>query len=109
MEAQTKFTFGAAHETSAIKALLSGSVHLAVLEGVDPSPNNVCAAGAVVCKSGVLPPAAGGHYCLLRLEIIPNYAKAADGSPRSASRLTIRSTHKAIGDGLVQALTAHLS
>ena len=65
-------------------------------------------AGAIVCKNGPAPPAAGGHYCLLRLEIIPNYAKAADGSLRAASRLTVRATHPAVAEGLAQAMTASL-
>ena len=107
-EAQTKFTFNGAHEPSAIKALLASALRLAPLEGVDPSPNNVCAAGAIACKSGVMPPAPGGHYALLRLEIIPNYAKAPDGSPRAASRLTCRATHAGIAESIVAALTAHL-
>jgi len=107
-EAQAKFTFNQAHEVGAIKQLLSAQVKLAILEGVDPSPNNICAAGAVVCKNGVMPPAAGGHHCLLRLEIIPNYAKAPDGTPRAASRLTVRSTHQAVAETLVAALTAYL-
>lgn len=106
-EAQSKFTFGAAHEVSAVKGLLAGC-RLAVLEGVDPSPTNLCCAGAINVKGTALPPAAGGQYCLLRLEIIPNYTKAADGSPRAASRLTVRATHPLIGEGLVNALTAFL-
>jgi len=109
IEAQAKFTFGQALEMSAVKALLATNLKLAVLEGVDPSPNNVCAAGAVLVKNGVAPPAPAGQYALLRLEIIPNYATGADGTPRAASRLTVRATHGAISEALVGALMAHLS
>lgn len=82
--------------------------HLAVLENVDPSPTNVCAAGALASKAGLVPPAAGSQYHLLRLEVIPNYAKAADGSPRAASRLTVRATHAALAESLVKSLGAQL-
>lgn len=87
---------------------MHSSLRVAVLDGVDPSPTNLCAAAALACKSGVTPPAPGGHYCLLRLEIVPNHATAADGSKRAASRLTVRATHAAIGEGIVQSLTAHM-
>jgi AP-2 complex subunit alpha len=107
-EAQSKFTFANAMDVAGVKALLSGSLRLAVLEGVDPSPTNVCAAAALATKSGVVPPAPGGHYCLLRHEIVPNHTNAADGSKRAASRLTVRATDMAIADGVMQSLTAQL-
>ncbi len=79
-----------------------------MLEGVDPSPTNVCAAAAFNCKGSATPPAAGSNYCLLRLEIIPNHAKAADGSPRAAARLTVRATHAGIAEGVKRVLAAAL-
>ena len=107
-ESQSKFTFASTFEPAQIKQLLSTSLKLAVLEGVDPSPNNLTAAAALACKGGVAPPSPGGHYCLLRLEIVPGHATAPDGTKRSASRLTVRSSSAPIGDGLMQALTAHI-
>ena len=107
-EAQAKITFNAAHEVGAIKAMLATHVKLAILEGVDPSPNNICAAGAIVCQRTPMPPAPGGHHCLLRIEIIPNYAKAPDGAPRAASRITVRSTSPDVAELLVGALATHL-
>ena len=108
-ESQSKFTFAASVETAAIKAVLGTNVRLAVLEGVDPSPTNLCAAGALACKGGATPPAPGGHFCLVRLEIVPNHTAGSDGMKRSASRLTVRATSATIGDGLVAALTAHIA
>ena len=109
-ECQTKFTFRRPGDHSAeIKALLSGVLRLAVLEGVDPSPTNICAAGALACKGGAAPPAPGGQYALLRLEIIPDYATGPDGAKRAASRLTVRATHAALAESLNQSLTAQLS
>lgn len=107
-ESQCKFTFATAHDMGAIDALLTG-LRLATLKGVDPSPNNICAAGALALKSGSMPPHAGGHYCLLRLEVIPNYTTAADGTSRAASRLTVRATHIGIAEGLSQCLHAQLA
>ncbi|KOO22777.1 conserved unknown protein [Chrysochromulina tobinii] len=107
-ETQARITFYAAHEVSTIKAMLMNYVKLAVLEGVDPSPNNICAAGAIVCLNAPMPPAPGSHHCLLRIEIIPGYAKAPDGSPRAASRITARSTSPEAAEMLVGALAAYL-
>lgn len=107
-ETQARITFNAAHEVSTIKAMLINYVKLAVLEGVDPSPNNICAAGAIVCLNAPMPPAPGSHHCLLRIEIIPGYAKAPDGSPRAASRITARSTSPEAAEMLVGALAAYL-
>jgi len=107
-ETQARITFNAAHEVSTIKAMLMNYVKLAVLEGVDPSPNNICAAGAIVCLNAPMPPAPGSHHCLLRIEIIPGYAKAPDGSPRAASRITARSTSPEAAEMLVGALAAYL-
>ena len=109
-EKQSKFTFGASGDPVApCKTLLSGTLHLAVLEGVDPSPTNICAAGALACKGGVAPPAPGGQYILLRLEIIPNYATGADGMKRAAARLTVRGSDALISESLNQALTTQWS
>ena len=55
-----------------------------------------------------MPPALGSHHCLLRNEIIPGYAKAQDGSPRAASRITARSTSPEAAEMLVGALAAYL-
>ena len=108
-EAQSKFTFKDVLDMSAVKGVLSNHIKLAVLEGVDPSPNNICAAGALNCKGAPAPPAAGAKYSLLRLEIIPDYAPGPDGSKRAASRLTVRATDQALADSINQSLTAHLS
>jgi hypothetical protein len=108
-ETQAKFTFAAPHDMGEIKRLLSDKFHLAVLEGVDPQPNNACAAAAFSCKGGAVPPAPGAHYCLMRLEIIPDYSTAPDGTKRAASRLTARGSHIGITDALNQSLTAQFS
>ena len=91
-----------------IKKTLGTALRIAVLEGVDPSPTNLCAAGALAAKGGAMPPAPGGHYCLLLLEIVPNHATGSDGSKRAASRLTVRATSASIGEPMMQALTAQM-
>jgi len=107
-ESQSKFTFESNTSTAQVKQMMANSLKVAVLDGVDPSPNNLCASAALACKGGVAPPSPGGHYCLLRLEIVPNHATAADGTKRAASRLTVRATSASIGDGIMQAITAHI-
>ena len=107
-ESQSKFTFANALDLPGLKNKLQASIHLGVLEGVDPSPSNICAAGALATKMGVAPPAPGGHFCLMRLEIVPDHATAPDGTKRAASRLTVRATNPAIAEGLMIDLAALL-
>ena len=57
---------------------------------------------------GIAPPAPGGHFCLMRLEIVPDHATAPDGTKRAASRLTVRATNPAIAEGLMIDLAALL-
>lgn len=37
-------------DTAAVRQGLSQKIHLAILEGVDPSPSNLCAAGLLALK-----------------------------------------------------------
>ena len=45
-----------------LESSLAEGLRLAVLEGIDPVPANVCAAGGLSVKSGALPPATGSTY-----------------------------------------------
>ena len=85
---------------------LSQKIHLAVLEGVDPSPHNLCAAGLMANKVGAPPPSSGGSGCLIRLEVNPNFARGPSGAAIGAARLTVRASHPAISESLVRSVAA---
>ena len=53
----------------------------------------------------LLPPAAGSQYCLLRIEVNPNYAQGPTG-PRAAARVTVRGTHEGLADGILRVIVA---
>jgi len=99
-EKQANFRFSAAYDAAAVRKMLSETVHLAVLQGVDPVAANTVAAGSLAIKSGAVPPSESSAYCLLRLEV--NTA-AAGGA---AARLTVRSRHSGVCEGLVSSLAA---
>ena len=99
-EAQAKFQFTPGSDTAAVRRTLSERVKLAVLDGVDPAPTNLCAAGSMALKSGVVPPSTGAVICLLRLEVNPNFG------PAGAARLTVRASHQGLADTLVRAVAA---
>jgi len=107
-EKQSNFQLRGAYEAAAVRKVLSEGLRMAVLDGIDPSPTNMCAAAVVCLKSAVLPPAPGSVYCLVRLEVNPNHARTPAGTPRAAARLTVRGSHQPLCDSVVRALVAAL-
>jgi len=106
-ERQSSFQFAAAFDADSVRAILRNGAHLAVLENVDPIPTNFVAAGSLATRSGAAPPADSSGYSLMRIEVNPNYGRTAQGLPRAAGRLTVRSRSAAVADALVNALAAH--
>ena len=98
-----------AYDGTKVKQAMAEGLRLGVLEGIDPTPTNVCAAGGLCLKSGALPPSTGSIYCLLRLEVNPNFSRSANDTPRAAARLTVRASHPSLSEEIVRTLSAHFS
>ncbi|GAA5929074.1 hypothetical protein JCM3775_006728 [Rhodotorula graminis] len=71
-----------------------GGARLGVLDGIDPNPNNVVAAGVLHMSNG------GKVGCLLRVE--PN-------AEAKLCRLTVRTTNEAVSQAVLKVLVASLS
>lgn len=107
-EKQANFQLRGAYDAAAVRKLLCEGLRIAVLDGIDPLPTNLCAAAVLCTKSAVLPPAPGSVHCLVRLEVNPNHARTAAGTPRAAARLTVRGSHQPLCESVVRALVAAL-
>jgi AP-2 complex subunit alpha len=101
-EHQVSFQWAGPYNRAAASQLLSSGARLAVLENVDPVPTNLVASGYLATTSVAAPPDKVANpdaaiFCLVRLEVNPQ---------RGAARLTARSRHKPLAEGLVKALAA---
>ena len=82
-EKQANFQFRATYDAAAVRRVLSEGLRLAVLDGIDLVPANVCAAGGLSVKRAPLP-ATGSTYCLVRLEVNPTSRAGRRCAPRRA-------------------------
>nr|ALD47961.1 alpha adaptin ear domain protein [Isochrysis galbana] len=101
-EHQVSFQWAGPYDQAAAARLLSSGARLAVLDTVDPVPTNLVASGYLATTSVGAPPDKVANpdaaiFCLVRLEVNPQ---------RGAARLTARSRHKPLAEGLVKALAA---
>jgi len=101
-ETQASFVLSGPYDRLAAARLLSAGAGLAILDNVDPVPSNLVAAGYLVTTSVGAPPDKVANpdaavFCLVRLEVNPQ---------RGAARLTARSKHAPLAEGLVRALAA---
>ncbi|GAA6049489.1 hypothetical protein JCM3770_007364 [Rhodotorula araucariae] len=92
-EAQQVFPIPAGADADKNRRVVSGA-RLGILDGIDPNPNNVVAAGVLHMSTG------GKVGCLLRVE--PN-------AEAKLCRLTVRTTNEAVSQAVLKILVAALS
>ena len=78
-----------------ISKVIGEGLHFSVLKGVDPSINNIVAAGQFCCATLPTP-----SPCLVRLETNPQ---------ANMCRLTVRSASAVLTSAMKTALVSHLS
>lgn len=94
LEGQEVFKAGKPIDLAWVSKVINDGLHINVLKGVDPSINNVVAAGTFIASGGVT------GTVLVRLETNPQ---------ANMYRLTVRSTSERLTSSVLKLLVTHLS